>query len=515
MTRRRLPIGIQTFREIREGSHYYVDKTAYAGRLADEGKHYFLSRPRRFGKSLFLDTLKELFEGNEPLFRGLAIHERWDWSKRSPVVRISFGGNNFAEPGSLAKGVRARFEELGRDFECASPSGDLAGSRLRHLIRALHAKTGRRVVVLVDEYDKPILDALRDPDLARAHRDSLRGLYGVVKDSDAHIRFSFFTGVSKFTKVSLFSELNNLIDITLKPEYSAICGYTEADLDEYFAPELPDLDRGLIREWYNGYSWRGTERVYNPYAILLLFGTGEFDVHWFETATPSFLVEVLRQREIFTPSLEAMFGTSDLLSSFDVGKMAPEALLFQTGYLTITGEDRRGGRPRFRLGYPNREVRQALNDYLLRWMAPTTIERMHREEDLGDLLAAGDLAGVETVTRALFASIPHDWHRKNELARYEGYYASVFYSYCAGSGLDLVAEDTTHRGRLDLAVRLREAVFLIEFKVVDQPTGSAIAQLRTRGYADKYRASGKAVHLIGVEFSRTERNIVAFDVEPA
>ncbi len=514
MTRRRLPIGIQTFRTIREGRYYYVDKTAFAQRLIEEGTHYFLSRPRRFGKSLFLDTLKDLFEGNEPLFRGLAIHDRWDWSKRSPVVRISFGGGSYTSPAALEARIHQRLAAEERRKGLATGSGPAAG-RFADLLEALHGKFGSGVVVLVDEYDKPILDALHQPDVARTNRDFLRGFYGVVKDSDAHIRFSFFTGVSKFTKVSLFSELNNLRDITLRPEYSAICGYTEVDLDEVFTPELPDLDRELIREWYNGYSWRGTKRVYNPHSILFLFDTGEFDVHWFETATPSFLVEVLRRREIFTPSLEAMFGTSDLLSSFDVGKMAPEALLFQTGYLTITGEDRRGGRPRFRLGYPNREVRQALNDYLLHWMAPTTIERMNREEDLGDLLAAGDLAGVETVTRALFASIPHDWHRKNELARYEGYYASVFYSYCAGSGLDLVAEDATHRGRLDLAVRLREAVFLIEFKVVDQPTGSAIAQLRTMGYADKYRASGKAVHLIGVEFSRTERNIVAFDVEPA
>ncbi len=514
MTRRRLPIGIQTFREIRERGYYYVDKTAYARRLVEEGKHYFLSRPRRFGKSLFLDTLKDLFEGNERLFRGLAIHERWDWSKRWPVVRISFGGGSYSSPGALEARVHQRLAAWEQRNGLAAGSGPAAG-RFAALLEALHGKSGSRVVVLVDEYDKPILDALREPEVARANREFLRGFYGVVKDSDAHIRFSFFTGVSKFTKVSLFSELNNLRDITLRPEYSAICGYTEADLDEVFAPELPDLDRELIREWYNGYSWRGAARVYNPFDILLLFDTGEFDIHWFETATPSFLVEVMRRREIFTPSLEIMFATSDLLSAFDVERIAPEALLFQTGYLTITGEDRRGGRPRFRLGYPNREVRQALNDYLLHWMAPTTIERMHREEDLGDLLAAGDLAGVEAVTRALFASNAHDWHRKNELTRYEGYYASVFYSYCAGSGLDLVAEDATNRGRLDLAVRLPDAMVLIEFKVVDQPTGSAIAQLRAKGYADKYRASGKPIHLIGVEFSRTERNIVAFDVEAA
>ncbi len=515
MTRRRLPIGIQTFREIRERGYYYVDKTAYAWRLVDEGKHYFLSRPRRFGKSLFLDTLKELFEGNEPLFRGLAIHDRWDWSKRSPVVRISFGGNNFAEPGSLAKGVRARFEELERDFECAGPSGDLAGSRLRHLIRALHAKTGRRVVVLVDEYDKPILDALRDPDLARAHRDSLRGLYGVVKDSDAHIRFSFFTGVSKFTKVSLFSELNNLIDITLEPPFSAICGYTEADLDEVFAPELPNLDREAIREWYNGYSWLGPERVYNPFGLLLLFRTRRFEAHWFQSGSPAFLVETLFERRVSAVDLETMIGEEDLLGQFDVDDMATEALLFQTGYLTIIEQLDLGEMTMFRLGYPNREVRQSLNTRLLRGLTPERFASSRLRVRLYRLVSANDLTGLEELFRSLFAGIPYEWHTRNPIARYEGYYASVFYAFFAALGLDVRVEDSSSRGRVDMAVRLRDAVWLIEFKVVDQPTGSAIAQLRAKGYADKYRASGKPIHLIGVEFSRTERNIVAFDVEPA
>ena len=369
-------------------------------------------------------------------------------------------------------------------------------------------------MVLVDEYDKPILDVLHRPEAARANRDFLRGFYGVVKDSDAHIRFSFFTGVSKFTKVSLFSELNNLRDITLRPPYSAICGYTEADLDEVFAPELPGLDRERIREWYNGYSWRGRERVYNPFDILLLFDTGEFDIHWFETATPSFLVEILRQRGIFTPALGAMIGTRELLSAFDVEHIAPEALLFQTGYLTITGEEQRGGRPRFRLGYPNREVRQALNDHLFRRMAPMAAETADREDDLSTLLATGDFERVETVLRALFASIPHDWHRRNELARYEGYYASVFYSFCAASGLDLVAEESSRKGRVDLSIRLPDSVVLVEFKVVEREAdGSALRQLRERGYADRYRGSGRSIHLVGVEFSRAERNLVAFEVE--
>ncbi len=235
---------------------------------------------------------------------------------------------------------------------------------------ALHEQTGRRVVVLVDEYDKPILDALNTPEVAGANRDFLGGLYAVVKDSDAHIRFSFIAGVSKFSKASLFSGLNNLKDITLDPRYATICGYTEEDLDAVFAPELTGLDRNEIRGWYNGYGWRGDTKVYNPFDILLLFDNREYGAWWFETGTPSFLVETLLERRVGTIGLEAMAGSGVLLSSFDVGDMATEALLFQTGYLTITGEENLGGKILYRLGYPNREVRQSLNERLLRALTP-------------------------------------------------------------------------------------------------------------------------------------------------
>ena len=285
--RRKLPIGIQTFRIIREEGYYYVDKTAYIRRLVDEGTHYFLSRPRRFGKSLLLDTVKELFEGSEPLFRGLAIHDGWDWSVRHPVVRLSFGSGHFGEPDQLSRETAARLGDLERTFQ-VSARDDTAPARFRHLLQTLHERVGRRVVVLVDEYDKPILDALETPDIARANRDFLRGLYSVVKDCDAHVRFTLLTGVSKFSKVSLFSGLNNLRDITLDPRCSALCGYTEADLDTVFAPELPGLDRDEIRRWYNGYSWLGGEKVYNPFDVLLLFRRRKFGAWWFETGTPTF-----------------------------------------------------------------------------------------------------------------------------------------------------------------------------------------------------------------------------------
>ena len=254
--RRRLPLGIQTFREIRQGGYYYVDKTGFIRRLLDDGKHYFLSRPRRFGKSLLLDTISELFEGNEPLFRGLAAQDHPELSAGHPVVRLDFSGGDFTRPENLHRNTMAQLRALEQGASLVGEH-DGAPERFAHLIRTLRGRTGRSVVVLVDEYDKPILDALGEPELARANRNYLRGLYGVIKFRDADIRFTLLTGVSKFSKVSLFSGLNNLLDITLEPEYSAICGYTEGDLDRVFGPELPGLDREAIRDWYNGYNWLG------------------------------------------------------------------------------------------------------------------------------------------------------------------------------------------------------------------------------------------------------------------
>ena len=513
--KRKLPIGIQTFREIREDNCYYVDKTPYIRRLVDEGKHYFLSRPRRFGKSLFVDTLKELFEGNEPLFRGLDIHGRWDWSVRHPVIRLSFGSGHFRDPKGLHASLTAQLERLEERAGVGS-AYDTAPERFGTLIEKLHERAGQRVVVLIDEYDKPILDALDDPDVARANRDHLRGLYATVKDSDADIRLTFLTGVSKFSKVSLFSGLNNLYDITLDARYSALCGYTESDLDEVFAPELPGLDRARVREWYNGYSWLGEEKVYNPFDALLLFARRQFGPWWFETGTPSFLVRTLARRGVGSVDLDGMRGTQDLLSVFDVDEIEPAALLFQTGYLTIRDEEDFDGEPLYRLGYPNREVRQSLNRVLLRALAPDPSRQLATSVRLRELLAANDFAGIETLFRAFFASIPYEWHTKNELARYEGYYASVFYSHFAAAGLDVVVEDSSSLGRVDMAVRFNDHVYLFEFKVVETASaGTAMAQLKSKGYADKYRHLGQPIHLAGVEFSRETRNLVALAVENA
>jgi len=512
--KRKLPIGIQTFREIREDDCYYVDKTGIAVDLVTAGKYYFLSRPRRFGKSLFLDTLKDLFEGHRDLFKGLAAEPRWDWSKKYPVIRISFGAGVVHTREALDAKISEQLDINQQALGLTTLQPTLQG-RFGELIRTAHAQTGQRVVVLVDEYDKPILDNITESrsDAAREMRDGLRNLYSVIKDSDAHIRFAMLTGVSKFSKVSLFSGLNNLKDITLDARYSAICGYTDADIDTVFAPELFDLDRAQIRQWYNGYNWLGTP-VYNPFDALLLFDSREFRAHWFETGTPYFLVALLTQRNTWLPKLGQLESDAELLSSFEVDHISTEALMFQSGYLTIGEQLHMGDMYYYRLCYPNREVRSSLHISLLRAWTPDAQAGVVNRMTLYRLLAAGDFVGMQTLFTAFFASIPHQWHTNSPIANYEGYYASVFYSYFAALGLDITCEQSSSVGRLDMAVRFNGQIYLFEFKVVElEPEGRALQQIKDRGYANPFKASGQPIHLIGVEFSRSSRSVVGLEVE--
>ena len=510
--RRKLPIGIQNLRQMREGGHYYVDKTGMAIDLIESGKSFFLSRPRRFGKSLLVDTFKELFEGNRALFEGLAAESRWDWSQRHPVVRISFGGGGLTS----AERLEQRIFEILDDNErrlgvvCRHRS---VGGRFAELIERAHAQHGAPVVVLIDEYDKPILDSIEDRALATVMREGLKALYGMLKDADAHLKFVFMTGVTKFSKVSLFSGLNNLKDITIDPRWSSLCGYTDRDVDTVFAPELPGLDRDEIRRWYNGYNWRG-ESVYNPFDLLLLFDTREFRPYWFETGTPTFLIRLLTERQVHTPTIGQTVATESLLSTFDVDTIPTEALMFQAGYLTIDQSLLLRGRPTYKLKYPNHEVQASLNDSLLRGYSGDVAASEPQVLRLWELLEVGDPAGLRTLFHAFFASIPNDWYRNSPIARFEGYWASVFYSHFAALGLDIRVEDVTSQGRIDMAVLAGGAVWLFEFKVVELvPQGRALQQLQDRRYADKYRDRGEPIHLTGVEFSKTDRNIVGFEVE--
>ena len=516
--RRKLPIGIQGFAKIREEAenYYYVDKTGIAVDLIDQGSYYFLSRPRRFGKSLFLDTLKELFEGNQKLFNGLAAESRWDWSVKYPVIRISFGSGVLQNREQLDQRIRDILRVNRVDLNLTLPPGlpdtDIAGN-FADLIRQAHQKYAHRAVVLIDEYDKPILDNITHSATATDMREGLKNLYSVLKDADEHLKFAFLTGVSKFRKVSLFSGLNNLQDITLDARYSTICGYTDADIDTVFAPELPGLDRQQIRNWYNGYNWLG-DSVYNPFDALLLFSTRTFKAHWFETGTPTFLMKLLQERQQFTPDIGRIVAPETLLSSFDVDNIAVEALMFQAGYLTIERSRFIAGRLEITLKYPNLEVQSSLNEKLLESLGSNPRIAGQQIGQLYDLLLANNLAGLKNLFHAFYASIPHQWYTNNPLAQFEGFYASVFYSYFAALGLHITLEDSTNLGRIDMAVQFEGRIYLFEFKVVEQvPDGRALQQIKDKNYADKYKASGAPIYLIGVEFSKESRNIVGFEVE--
>ncbi|MCY4305940.1 MAG: AAA family ATPase [Aestuariivita sp.] len=520
MTRQRLPTGIQDFDRLRNTNSYYVDKTSLIRDLIERGDHWFLSRPRRFGKSLLISTLKALFEGQEVLFKGLDIHDHWDWSVIHPVVRLSFGGK-YTEPEDIEDSVLAQLELIehatGLDMDHITGTGPV---RLQKLIYYLHQTTGQRVVVLVDEYDKPILDVLHDPDLARANREYLRGFYGIIKDSAEHVRFVFVTGVSMFSKVSLFSGLNNLKDISLDPRFATICGYTDADIDTVFAPELEGLDRNAIRQWYNGYNWRGTERVYNPYDVLLLLDHREFRPYWFETGNPAFLLKILKEKSVSLRELENRMVDRALISKFDVDSISAEALLFQTGYLTITDEKQEGHRTLYCLDYPNREVQLSLNDELLVYLNPKDIVPLDEGKTLRDLLEVNDFRGFTETLKAYFASIPYQWHTTGDVARYEAWYTGLLQMGFRAIGVDVRSEEASSHGRADLVILTGGQVFIVEVKMVETAMETeaaleaALAQMRDRGYAEKYRDRKEAVHLIAIACGREARNLLDIRVEP-
>ncbi|MBU1753530.1 AAA family ATPase, partial [bacterium] len=363
---KKLPIGIQTFSEIINENYCYVDKTRIIYELINSGKYFFLSRPRRFGKSLLIDTIKDLFEGRDKLFKGLWIENKWDFSQKYPVIKIDFGAGVFKKREELKERIffvlKENQSKLGIDCETQT----LTSNYFEELITKISAKYGERVIILIDEYDKPILDNIEEPMIAQQMREELKNLYSVLKSTDAYIKFVMLTGVSKFSKVSLFSGLNNLRDITIDERFSAICGYTQNDLEAVFKEYLVDVDLDKVRLWYNGYSWLG-ENVYNPFDILLFLDSPgkEYKNYWFETGSPTFLLKLLKERKYYIPEFEEIRAGEELIGAFDVDFIEPAALLFQTGYLTIKDKRQIGARIEYKLTYPNLEVKSSLNNYIL------------------------------------------------------------------------------------------------------------------------------------------------------
>ena len=515
----KLPIGIQTLREIRQDGYLYVDKTRHLLEMVTQGKAYFLSRPRRFGKSLFLDTLKEVFEGNQALFPGLHIHDNWDWRQTYPVIKLDFTAGHVASRAALDLRIRQLLAENQQRLGLArqEADNDIPGC-FSQLIQGAHEHFGQPVVILVDEYDKPILDNIEDPVIAAGQRDGLKNLYSVMKAQDAHIRFVFMTGVSKFSKVSLFSGINQLRDISLSAQYATLCGYTQQDLETTFADRLSGVDWGELKRWYNGYGFLG-ETVYNPFDILLFISEGHsYRNYWFETGSPSFLIKLFQRERYFLPELEELEVTEEILDSFDVEHIDPVTLLFQAGYLTVKGIRTHMMRQTFRLGVPNQEVRLALNDQFINAYTGLTRAKLGIQGRIHASLVKGDMEGLVAAIRRLFAGIPWRNFTNNDLVESEGYYASVLYAFFASLNAEVIPEDIGNQGQVDLTIKLEGWIYVIEIKLErgadPTPTGenAALSQIQARGYSAKYRGLPKhGLFEVGLVFSGQARNLSRAD----
>jgi len=510
-----LPLGISTLSKLLENNCIYVDKTEYAYNLTSQSGAFFLSRPRRFGKSLFVDTLKEIFEGNQKLFEGLYIYDKWDWSKKYPVIKLDFaaGGGKSKEELNLRLSalLQQNKDRLGVQYD----SLDLEDN-FSKLISEVASKYGQRVIVLADEYDKPMLDNLNNSQVVREIRDALQRFYGVLKEQDANLQFVFMTGVTKFSKVSLFSGVNQLKDITISKSYSSICGYTDNDLQEHFGEYLAGSDPEEVKKWYNGYSWTGPETVYNPYDILLFLSEGlSYQNYWFETGSPTFLIEMFRQNHYFLPDLENIEVFQRTLNSFEIESINPITLLFQAGYLTIEKTFIDRGKMVYSLKIPNQEVRLALNDYFIEEYTGISSDLKSRQDDLYNALSTGNIASFEQHIRTLFAGIPWRNFTNNNLADFEGFYASVLYAFFISLRAWVIPEDISNRGQADMTIILENQIYVMEVKVVDNlPEGNnqALEQIIQRNYAEKYRnREGMTVHEVGLVFNKSERNLVQAD----
>ncbi|HMQ48721.1 MAG TPA: AAA family ATPase [Saprospiraceae bacterium] len=500
--KQQLPIGIQSFKKLREDNLLYVDKTEILYRLTRYSNYFFLSRPRRFGKSLTLSTLKELFSGQQALFEGLWIYDHWNWEETHPVIHISFSSIGYKELG-LEKAIEILLQEIAQDFGIALLKEGIS-QMLEELIQQLSSHN--RVILLIDEYDKPIVDYLDDIQLARENQQILKSFYSIIKDADPYIRFLMITGVSKFSKVSIFSELNNLTDLTIHPKFTTLVGYTQAELENYFeegfeelagtlAPTVADVKR-LVKDWYNGYSWDGKNFVYNPFSILSFFGAGEIQYFWFSTGTPTFLVNLLKERNYYDVGpVEVGQAAFD---SFDIENIDTHSLLFQTGYLTIKSVEPFG---LYVLDYPNKEVKDSMLQYLVAGFSHGAYSRTTPIViKLRKAFLDNEMEQVIAIINGLFKSIPSQIFIKEK----EAYYHSVVFLVFQYLGQFIDAEVNTSDGRIDAVVQTPSHIYVLEFKL-DESASAAIQQISKKGYLEKYANNEKQVLGIGINFSSVKK----------
>jgi Predicted AAA-ATPase/PD-(D/E)XK nuclease superfamily len=504
-----LPIGIQTLTQIREKNCVYVDKTQLVHQLVSQGKYYFLARPRRFGKSLLISTLKELFEGNKAVFEGLWIEPQWDWGKVSPVLHLSFDAMGYDAVG-LENSLLYELKRWAEHYKVQFTASNYK-TQFKELIQQVAATHGK-IVLLIDEYDKPIIDYLERStmDRAKANRDILREFYGILKSADEQLELVFITGISKFAKVSIFSHLNNLDDITLDRNYATLTGYTQQELEIFFDEHLSAAEKTLnlsreallenMRIWYNGYSWDGVHRLYNPFGTLNFLSKKQFFNFWFATGSPRFLVDQMRKQAWY--NVENAVVSNIVFERYDLDNIELIPLLFQTGYLTVKEADVMTGD--LVVDYPNKEVRESMYQFLIDDLAQNP-HRTHTGRTIKDMqqaLLAQDLTQVQTILNSILADLPSETFQKQSEGLYHGLVHLIF-NYL---GMFIDSEVHSAQGRADAIVQTPTHVYIFEFKF-NKSAQAAIEQIKQRNYAAKYRAANKVITGIGVNFNAKEKGI--------
>ena len=506
-----LPIGIQTIQEIITDGYIYVDKTQFALELIKKGKHYFLSRPRRFGKSLFVSTLEEIFKGNKDLFEGCHIAEsNYDW-KPYPVLYLDFGRITNKTPEKLEIHLHEIITTISEEHSININVTSLE-FRLEVLVKGL-AKNGK-VVVLIDEYDKPLIDNLHNPEVAEGNRRLLQDFFGALKSLDKYIQFTFITGISKFSKVSLFSGANHLRDISMDARYAAMMGYTQEELIEYFGQHIQDIAQtrnqkgqatseedilAEIKDWYNGYRFSKAETyVYNPFSTLNYLDEKEADSYWFATGTPFFLTKQIKKHSKNLVPLSGTKAKSDeLMSSGSITEIDIKALMFQSGYLTIESYNEKTRY--YQLGFPNREVREDFINSLVKHFVKLN-EKF--SDEMETFLEKHNLTVFFEKIKRIFGKFPYQTFSKAQENTYHG----LLFSFLHGLNLDVSAEVANNFGRLDLLIQMPKTTYIIELKLDSSPE-TGLKQIISKKYDRPYLGQGKSIARIGLSFSSGKRNI--------
>jgi len=524
----KLPIGIQDFEKIRTGGYLYIDKTEHVYRLASEGSYYFLSRPRRFGKSLLLSTIKALFLGKRELFKGLAIDQKedWDWTVH-PVLHLDLNTNKYDKAEVLEQKLDESLNEWEVLYDCARPDLPL-GMRFEKVIKAAYEKTGQRVVILVDEYDKPLLQAIGNKELQDEYRGTLKGFYGALKSMDGCIKFAMLTGVTKFGKVSVFSDLNNLEDISLDYGYHDICGITEQELLTCFSEQIGTLAQRArmtreeciekLRKMYDGYHFcEDAPGMYNPFSVLSTFKKQSFGSYWFETGTPTYLVELLRRHYYDLEEMATSEVTSDVLNSIDAESTNPIPVIYQSGYLTIKGY--KSEFKKYILGFPNEEVAEGFIKYLAPFYLDNREQRSVFDiEKFTSDVREGNAEQFLSRLKSLFASAPYDSVKGDK----ENHFQNMMWVVFKMMGFYSQTEYHTSDGRIDLLVETPQYRYIMEFKL-DGTAEEALQQIKDKNYQLQFfgdtlnhsdsHGDSKNTYIIGVNFSKETRTIDKWVIE--